>query len=158
AAAGKTLACNTASGGRVTCLIYGMNSSVMSSGTVASVSVGLTTSTRVTRSIQVTATVASTASGASLPLTGSAGTVTVGSGGTPWGNYRGDQGWVSATNGWGPVERDRSNGEIAAGDGRVLTLNGLTYAKGLGVHANSDVRFAVGSNCTSFNADIGVDD
>ena len=44
-------------------------------------------------------------------------------------------------NGWGPYEKDRSNNEQAGGDGRVLTLNGVTYAKGLGVHAASDLRF-----------------
>ena len=31
--------------------------------------------------------------------------------------------WTSATNGWGPTERDRSNGEDGAGDGGVLRLN-----------------------------------
>ena len=45
---------------------------------------------------------------------------------------------VSATNGYGPVERDMSNGGLAAGDGRTITLNGVTYPKGLGVHAGVD--------------------
>jgi hypothetical protein len=44
---------------------------------------------------------------------------------------------------WGPVERDQSNGENGVGDGRTLTLNGTTYAKGLGAHASSDVRYAL---------------
>src|SRR6478672_2089119 len=35
--------------------------------------------------------------------------------------------FLSATNGWGPVERNHSNGEQAAGDGKTLTLNGVTY-------------------------------
>jgi glucose/arabinose dehydrogenase len=65
---------------------------------------------------------------------------------------------TSATNGWGPYERDRSNGEQLAGDGRVLTLNGLTYTKGLGVHAASDITYALGGNYTAFTADIGIDD
>ena len=38
--------------------------------------------------------------------------------------------FLSATNGWGPVERDTSNGEQAAGDGRPITINGVQYAKG----------------------------
>jgi alpha-galactosidase len=59
---------------------------------------------------------------------------------------------------WGPVERDRSNGEQAAGDGRTLTINGVTYARGLGVHARSEVRYYLGGRCTSFQAWVGVDD
>jgi glucose/arabinose dehydrogenase len=69
-----------------------------------------------------------------------------------------DLAWTSATNGWGPVEKDTSNGGSAAGDGRTITLNGTTYAKGLGVHAASDVRYALGGDCTRVRADIGVDD
>ncbi|MBL8210688.1 MAG: NPCBM/NEW2 domain-containing protein [Bryobacterales bacterium] len=68
-----------------------------------------------------------------------------------------DLNWSAGTNGYGPIERDRSNGESGA-DGKTITLNGVTYAKGLGVHANSDVRFALGGVCTAFQADIGMDD
>ena len=46
-------------------------------------------------------------------------------------SYLSDRIWTSMQNGYGPVELDRSNGEDLAGDGRVLTLNGVTYAKGL---------------------------
>jgi hypothetical protein len=49
--------------------------------------------------------------------------------------------WTSATNGWGPVEKDTSNGSIAAGDGRRITLNGVEYGKGLGVHAPAEITF-----------------
>ena len=52
-------------------------------------------------------------------------------------------------NGWGPVEKDRSNGENGPTDGATLTLNGVTYAKGLGAHAASDVRFALGGACSA---------
>ncbi|SEO90679.1 NPCBM/NEW2 domain-containing protein [Actinacidiphila rubida] len=69
-----------------------------------------------------------------------------------------DLSFVSTTNGWGPVERDLSNGEQAAGDGRTITLRGTAYAKGLGVHADSDVAFFLGGNCTRFTATVGVDD
>jgi Domain of unknown function (DUF4347)/NPCBM/NEW2 domain/Calx-beta domain len=65
---------------------------------------------------------------------------------------------TSVTNGWGPLERDRSNGEQAAGDGRTLTLNGVTYAKGLGVHAPSDITYTLSGAYTRFTADIGLDD
>jgi glucose/arabinose dehydrogenase len=61
-------------------------------------------------------------------------------------------------NGWGPYERDRSNGEAAAGDGGPLTIEGSTYAKGLGVHAQSELVYAVPSGCTTFTAQAGVDD
>ena len=39
---------------------------------------------------------------------------------------------TQATNGWGPVELDTSNGEQPAGDGNPITLNGVVYTKGLG--------------------------
>lgn len=61
-------------------------------------------------------------------------------------------------NGWGPVEKDRSNGERAAGDGRTLTVGGFTYAKGLGVHASSTVTYHLGGQCTLLTVDVGVDD
>jgi hypothetical protein len=64
----------------------------------------------------------------------------------------------SSTNGWGPVERDTSNGENQAGDGHAITLDGTTYAKGLGVHANGDVSVYLGGNCSRFTATVGVDD
>ncbi|GAA1688512.1 hypothetical protein GCM10009745_36790 [Kribbella yunnanensis] len=76
---------------------------------------------------------------------------------------RGEQ-WVSdlefldSTNGWGPVERDHSNGEDAPGDGATLTLDGTTYTKGLGTHAPSVVTVRLAGNCQTFTAKVGVDD
>jgi hypothetical protein len=64
----------------------------------------------------------------------------------------------SSTNGWGPVEIDQSNGEQPAGDGKTLTLNGTTYARGLGVHAGSNVLYNLLGNYSTFSAVIGVDD
>ncbi|MEV3911426.1 beta-galactosidase [Streptomyces canus] len=72
--------------------------------------------------------------------------------------YVSDLTLVKAVNGWGPVEKDSSNGEDAAGDGRPLSIGGTTYAKGLGVHANSQVRVYLGGGCTRFTATAGVDD
>jgi hypothetical protein len=66
--------------------------------------------------------------------------------------------FLSATNGWGPVERDHSNGEQAAGDGKTITLNGQTFAKGLGTNAPSDVAVWLGGHCSRFTATVGVDD
>lgn len=76
---------------------------------------------------------------------------------------RGDV-WVSdlefltEQNGWGPLERDRSNGEQGATDGNPITIGGQVYEKGLGVHAESIVDVYLGGNCLNFTADVGVDD
>ena len=73
-------------------------------------------------------------------------------------SYLSDLPWTTMTNGWGPVERDKSNGDLAAGDGGTITLKGQAFAKGLGAHANSDVRFFLGGQCSAFAAQIGIDD
>jgi hypothetical protein len=65
--------------------------------------------------------------------------------------------FLSATNGWGPVERDTSNGEAAAGDGKPITVAGTTYAKGLGTNSVSDVQVYLAGTCTRFTASVGVD-
>ncbi|MFI1675594.1 NPCBM/NEW2 domain-containing protein [Streptomyces sp. NPDC020607] len=70
----------------------------------------------------------------------------------------GDLPWLSATNGWGPVERDTSNGESGLGDGRPITIGGKVYAKGLGVHAESAVEYYTGAACEKVTAQVGVDD
>ncbi|MFD7819531.1 NPCBM/NEW2 domain-containing protein [Streptomyces sp. NPDC059785] len=70
----------------------------------------------------------------------------------------GDLPWMTAANGWGPVERNTSNGESAAGDGGPLTIGGTVYADGLGVHAESSVEFYTGGACETVTADVGVDD
>lgn len=72
--------------------------------------------------------------------------------------YLSDLPWVSATNGWGPVERDMSNGGQGAGDGNTLTLNGVTYAKGLGVNSDSTIIYNLGGAYSTFKSDVGVDD
>jgi hypothetical protein len=66
---------------------------------------------------------------------------------------------TSQSNGWGPYEKDKSNGEAAAGDGKSITLQGITYESGLGVHANSDLTFDIANRgFTKFISAIGVDD
>ncbi|BBJ39035.1 hypothetical protein SSPO_017530 [Streptomyces antimycoticus] len=67
-------------------------------------------------------------------------------------------GFLTADNGWGPVERDHSNGESAPGDGKTLTVGGTTYERGLGTHADATVEVFLGGNCSSFTAEAGVDD
>ncbi|WP_206071160.1 beta-galactosidase [Knoellia koreensis] len=66
--------------------------------------------------------------------------------------------FMSATNGWGPVERDQSNGEAAAGDGSTISIRGTTFAKGLGTNAVSVVKVYLGGACTRFTASVGIDD
>ncbi|MFJ3957524.1 endo-alpha-N-acetylgalactosaminidase family protein [Arthrobacter sp. NPDC090010] len=72
--------------------------------------------------------------------------------------YASGHDWVSASNGWGPVEKDLSNGEQGAGDGTPITLNGVVYPKGLGSHAPSTIKYFLGGQCTRFTADVGIDD
>ena len=72
--------------------------------------------------------------------------------------YLSDMQWSSMTNGWGPAELDRSNGDNAIGDGVGLKIENVPYAKGIGVHAQSTIRYTLGGACTTFLADIGVDD
>jgi hypothetical protein len=73
-------------------------------------------------------------------------------------NWVSDLEFLDSTNGWGPVERDHSNGEDGAGDGGPITLDGVTYAKGLGAHAPSSVSVRLGGNCTTFTSKLGIDD
>ncbi|MGG4105043.1 NPCBM/NEW2 domain-containing protein [Paenibacillus lautus] len=72
--------------------------------------------------------------------------------------YLSDINWLESTNGYGPVERDMSNGETDAGDGKIITIDGTTYEKGLGVHADSEITYYIGGKFAQFMADIGIDD
>lgn len=69
-----------------------------------------------------------------------------------------DLAYVVVANGYGPAEKDTSNGEDAAGDGHPITLAGTVYPKGLGVHAASEVHVTLGGQYKTFLADVGVDD
>ncbi|KRB23062.1 PQQ-dependent sugar dehydrogenase [Rhizobacter sp. Root16D2] len=61
-------------------------------------------------------------------------------------------------NGWGPYEVDRSNGEQGAADGKPMVLAGVPYPRGLGVHAPSDITFALNGNCSGhFLSDLAID-
>lgn len=72
--------------------------------------------------------------------------------------YLSDVSWTYATNGFGPVEVDTTNGEAAALDGAPIRLRGAAYDKGLGVHGPSLVRYRLGQRCSRFFADVGIDD
>ncbi|TDE16045.1 glycoside hydrolase domain-containing protein [Jiangella asiatica] len=66
--------------------------------------------------------------------------------------------WASQTNGWGPAERDTSNGEDQPGDGARMSINGRQYGVGVGVHAPSRITLDLAGRCSRFQTDIGVDD
>ncbi|GAA0914399.1 endo-alpha-N-acetylgalactosaminidase family protein [Nonomuraea longicatena] len=72
--------------------------------------------------------------------------------------FASDLRWIAGDNGWGPIERDLSNGDRAEGDGRPLTIGGRVFAKGLGTHAPARIRYYLGGRCTAFTAFVGVDD
>lgn len=87
--------------------------------------------------------------------TSAAATLTIG----PSVTYLSDLPFVGSTvNGWGPAERDRSNGETGARDGQPLKLNNVSYRKGLGVHAASSMTFNLAGKYQRFLSEIGVDD
>lgn len=71
--------------------------------------------------------------------------------------YLSDLSPMSATNGLGPVELDRSNGGAPAGDGRAITVGGKRYAKGLGVRAGSTIVYPLGGKYDRFESVVGVD-
>ncbi len=64
----------------------------------------------------------------------------------------------SSSNGWGPAEIDQSNGENGSDDGGLITLNGVGYSRGLGVHAESSISYKLDGKFERFLSDIGVDD
>ncbi|MBN2357919.1 MAG: NPCBM/NEW2 domain-containing protein [Deltaproteobacteria bacterium] len=67
--------------------------------------------------------------------------------------------WVEETNGYGPVERDTSNGEDGLGDGVPISIHGAGYPRGLGMHADASIRLDLaGTSCTRLIADLGLDD
>lgn len=66
--------------------------------------------------------------------------------------------WLTATNGWGPVEKNTSVGESDGGDGGPIRIGDTAFAKGLGVHAASEVSFYTGGRCSVFSALAGIDD
>jgi hypothetical protein len=72
--------------------------------------------------------------------------------------YLSDLLWESAKNTFGPAEKDSSNGTNVGGDGRTLTINGKIYAKGLGVTSPSEIVYNLAGRCSSFSAEVGVDD
>lgn len=74
-------------------------------------------------------------------------------------NYLSDLPFLRSTNGWGPVERDQSNGEQAVNDGLPIVIgDNVAYPKGLGAHANSSIEFDLAGKCEAFTAHVGLAD
>lgn len=51
--------------------------------------------------------------------------------------------YVNASNSQGPIELNKTNGANGDGDGSAITLKGTSYAKGLGVSANSEITYNI---------------
>jgi hypothetical protein len=66
--------------------------------------------------------------------------------------YLSDMVACTAINGLGTVKYNQST------DGAPIKLNGITYAKGLGLHANSEITYQLNGNFSRFITDIGIDD
>lgn len=74
-------------------------------------------------------------------------------------DYISDMDWVGIPiNAYQVVHRDRSVGDFTGHPGNPITLNGIVYRKGLGVHAHSVVTYDLGGRYSSFISDVGVDD
>ncbi len=73
-------------------------------------------------------------------------------------DYVSDLEWVGTpVNAYQEVHRDVSVGD-GAGHVFPITLNGVVYPKGLGVHAYSEVIYNLSERYSSFISDVGVDD
>jgi hypothetical protein len=73
-------------------------------------------------------------------------------------NHVSDLEWIEQSNGYGPVERDQSNGQAAANDGRPIEIDDVTYEKGVGMHATGAITTWLGGTCSTFDAIVGIDD
>ena len=71
---------------------------------------------------------------------------------------------ADATNGFGPIELDRSNGGFGANDGGFITLQGDRYTKGIGAHAAdngqtmAEIVVPLNGQYDWFLSDVGIDD
>ncbi|TDE89582.1 carbohydrate-binding protein [Occultella glacieicola] len=65
---------------------------------------------------------------------------------------------IAAANGFGPVERDMSNGPGNPKDGAPMTVAGAIYERGLGVCSPAEVTYAIGGLAGEFSCLVGIDD
>ncbi|MEV4314431.1 NPCBM/NEW2 domain-containing protein [Actinocrispum sp. NPDC049592] len=74
------------------------------------------------------------------------------------GSQLGDVPSALESGGYGPIERDMSNGSWKAKDGKPLTINGVHYDKGMGGHAPTEIIYYLGGKCQSVESFVGLDD
>src|SRR4030095_6949850 len=67
-------------------------------------------------------------------------------------NYLSDLPAIWAYTGFGTLIKDKSI------NGTTLTLNGVTYSKGIGTHAIGGQEYHLGGIATRFQCDVGIDD
>jgi alpha-galactosidase len=66
--------------------------------------------------------------------------------------------WTYGANGLGTIHRDESNSSSAPATRTPISLRGTTYPKGLGTDGPSMAIFRLAQQCTTFTANVGVDD
>ena len=71
---------------------------------------------------------------------------------TPVTTYLSSLTWASATTGYGTIQKDKSI------NGQTITLNGVTYTRGIGTHALSKIVYNLAGQYNSFVSDVGIDD
>ncbi|MCI2238417.1 NPCBM/NEW2 domain-containing protein [Kineococcus sp. TRM81007] len=74
----------------------------------------------------------------------------------PAASFASDRRYRVVRNGWGPAEKDMSNGSGGARDGGTLNIAGKKYAKGFGVHARSEIVVPV-EGARTFTAQVGLE-
>jgi NPCBM/NEW2 domain/Right handed beta helix region len=72
--------------------------------------------------------------------------------------YAGELAWLRSSNGWGPPEVDRSNGERASDDGGPIRIGTAAFDHGIGAHAPSRIVVELDGRCSLFLADVGLDE
>jgi len=72
--------------------------------------------------------------------------------------YLTEMNWSSASNGFGPVEKNQSVGGAAARDGEKQSIRGQRYSRGLGTHASSRIDYRLDGKQKWFISDLGIDD
>jgi hypothetical protein len=65
---------------------------------------------------------------------------------------------IGVTNGWGPVEINRSVGEEAPGDGLPMKVAGQRFERGFGVHAPFTATYLLDGKSGTFRTKVGIDD
>jgi hypothetical protein len=74
-------------------------------------------------------------------------------------SYLSDLRWLSTSvGGYGPAELDESNGGFDFDDGTTISLDGTTYAKGLGAAPVTDISYYLGGSAARFTGVVGIDD